>query len=296
MIDFFLQKETPLQALLGHVWQQRGISVFIKREDQRDVFLGGNKWCKLYGHLLAAREQGLDTLVSVGGKYSNHLHALAHAGHRFGFQTRAIIRADEAESTVTLTDLKSLGMQWICVSREEYRQRHLRAWQQKITQKFASAYFIPEGGEGLAAEKGLALLAQELMRQVEEMAVYPKIFVPVGSGTTWLGLRKNLPDFIDVLGYQVFRDKALLPRLSQYISPSQLKIFAAPFDKNHAILPHILQEFKIQFEQEENIPLDHIYMVRILYALQLAIMSGEIPDNSTLIILHTGGLQGRVPI
>jgi 1-aminocyclopropane-1-carboxylate deaminase len=37
--------------------------------------ISGNKIRKLYGNLEEAKKRGLKTLITIGGNYSNHLHA-----------------------------------------------------------------------------------------------------------------------------------------------------------------------------------------------------------------------------
>ena len=63
------------------------IRVFIKREDLLHPQISGNKFRKLKYNLIAARKAGYHTLLTFGGAYSNHIAAVAAAGHEFGFST-----------------------------------------------------------------------------------------------------------------------------------------------------------------------------------------------------------------
>ncbi|PYA96652.1 1-aminocyclopropane-1-carboxylate deaminase, partial [Pseudomonas aeruginosa] len=92
-------------------WLQRaGVELALLRLDQADPLISGNKGFKLAPHLALAREQGLDGLISLGGAHSNHLHALAGAGARFGFRCVGLLRGHEVD-TPTVRDLRSLGME-----------------------------------------------------------------------------------------------------------------------------------------------------------------------------------------
>nr|WP_132774253.1 1-aminocyclopropane-1-carboxylate deaminase [Pseudomonas aeruginosa] len=96
-------------------WLQRaGVELALLRLDQADPLISGNKGFKLAPHLALAREQGLDGLISLGGAHSNHLHALAGAGARFGFRCVGLLRGHEVD-TPTVRDLRSLGMElhWV---------------------------------------------------------------------------------------------------------------------------------------------------------------------------------------
>ena len=74
-----------------------GVSLLIKREDMIHPLVSGNKWHKLKYNLTAARQQGYRTLLSFGGAYSNHIHALAAAARAHGFQSVGVIRGEPYE-------------------------------------------------------------------------------------------------------------------------------------------------------------------------------------------------------
>ena len=80
----------------------------------------GNKGFKLKYNLKAARAQGVDTIISFGGAYSNHIAALAEAGHRAGLKTIGVVRGQELGASVadnpTLRKAGELGMQFVFVA------------------------------------------------------------------------------------------------------------------------------------------------------------------------------------
>ena len=113
--------------------------------------LSGNKLYKimpLVSSLAASQGEQSPTyrVLSFGGAYSNHLHALSFAGAAFGFSTVAIVRrpwgarsaasTDESATredvehpstdawTPTLLDARQMGMAIHFVSPHVYRQRH----------------------------------------------------------------------------------------------------------------------------------------------------------------------------
>ena len=77
-------------------------NVTLLRLDSGGGLAPGNKSFKLRGNLAAARRLGLRRLLSFGGAWSNHLHALAALGAEHGFATVGIVRGDEvtAESAM----------------------------------------------------------------------------------------------------------------------------------------------------------------------------------------------------
>ena len=54
----------------------------------------------------------------------------------------------------------------------------------------------------------------------------------------------------------------------------------------------ILIDFINQFKQQHQIPLDPIYTGKMMYGIFDLIEQGYFPDGSTIVGIHTGGLQG----
>ena len=104
-----------------------GITLTIKREDKNHPFVSGNKLRKLKYNIAKAQEEGKDTILTFGGAYSNHIAATAAAGQIVGLKTIGVIRGDELASKIevnpTLKFAKSCGMNFLFVSREDYRQK-----------------------------------------------------------------------------------------------------------------------------------------------------------------------------
>ena len=86
---------SPLVEIYDERVESRGVRLYLKRDDLIHADLPGNKWRKLKYNLDAARKQGVSTLLTFGGAYSNHIRATAAAGHYFGFNTIGVIRDEE---------------------------------------------------------------------------------------------------------------------------------------------------------------------------------------------------------
>lgn len=286
----FQARPSPLQRLQGAQWTARGLQVWLKREDQRDAVLGGNKWCKLAGHLAAARGAGHERLLSVGGVWSNHLHALAHAGQRYGFATTALVRGERF--TPMLQEAQAAGMQLEFVGRDSYRQRHEPVWQAAMAARH-QAYFIAEGGAGAAGQQGLQALAAEILQQTAAWQAPWVLALPVGSGTTLLGLQAALPATVTIWGFQAFADAGLAARLQagQQAGAARWHLWTTPAMRQHRQLPAALQAFQQDFEQAQAVALDPVYTVRMFWQLQQLLP--VLAPGSRVLALHTGGLQGR---
>ena len=78
----FPSKITKISSNFLH---QKQVEIFIKRDDVIHPIISGNKWRKLKYNFQAAADEGYDTILSFGGVFSNHLHALSYACNYFGF-------------------------------------------------------------------------------------------------------------------------------------------------------------------------------------------------------------------
>src|SRR6266536_331677 len=78
------QLPTPIEKLARLSRELGGPELFIKRDDQTGLALGGNKTRKLEFLVGDALAQGADTLVTAGAAQSNHCRQTAAAAGKAG--------------------------------------------------------------------------------------------------------------------------------------------------------------------------------------------------------------------
>ena len=101
-----------LQSIDDPIFRRAGIRCSILRLDTFSSYANGNKFFKLKQNILQAKAQGFTRMLSFGGAYSNHIHALALAGRHFGISTVGIVRGDNLSVlNSTLTDAAAAGME-----------------------------------------------------------------------------------------------------------------------------------------------------------------------------------------
>jgi len=273
-------------------------NVSLLRLDQTGGPAPGNKSFKLRDYLAEAKRLAVPRLVSFGGIWSNHLHALAALGHQHQIETVGIVRAEETEQeSAMLTDAKRWGMRIVHVSRQEYRQRNDVDYQQRLNERFAPCLLIPEGGNSVAGARGCGAIAELIQRNVSRAT---HIVLPVGTGTTLAGLAAALDDRYEVLGISALkgatdleqRVQALLGNLTTD-RHARLRILHEYHCGGFARVNPLLREFMLVFESVHGVPLDPVYTGKMLFAIHQLLERGEWDADASLLAIHTGGLQGR---
>ena len=273
-------------------------NVTLLRLDSGGGLAPGNKSFKLLGNLAAARRLGLKRLLSFGGAWSNHLHALAALGAEQGFATVGIVRGDEvtAESAM-LADARGWGMQVERVSRNEYRQRHDPDYLAQLQRRFGPCLIIPEGGANSDGARGCAAIAALIRLEAPALR---RVLVPVGTGTTLAGLAAGLDNDYEVIGVSALKGAADLEHRVELALASIAAAGAAHWQILHrehcggfARVSAGLREFMLAFEAVQGIALEPVYTGKMLYAIHQRLRSGEWSRDVPLLAIHTGGLQGR---
>lgn len=282
-----LAGNSPVQWLTNPFPKPVSIRLALKRDDLLHPQVSGNKWRKLKYNLLAAREQGLSTLLTFGGAYSNHLYATAAAGQVFGFKTIGIVRGDELARkplNATLTFCQSCGMHLHFVSRADYQRKDNPEYLAELGQQVGPCYILPEGGTNNLAVQGTAEIMPELVTQLG----FPPDYVccPVGTGGTVAGLAQSAPAETNVLGFVVLNAPDLAP-VSGWTALTDYHF------GGYAKTTSELLNFIRSFERKTSVLLEQVYTGKMLYGLYDLARNGYFPDGATVVAVHTGGLQGR---
>ena len=290
----------PPERLKWDELSSLGFDPYIKRDDKIDVRLSGNKLYKLLGYLAEAVTVGARELVSFGGFYSNHLHALAAAGQVLGIPTKGVVRGHRPEAlNTTLRDCTDWGMTLEFVSRNEFRElrkQHLSGPQPD------QSYVIPEGGSD---QKGLLGLAS-LMNAIEAWNGDDELIlvVPCGTGTTLAGLLEaRTQNNIYIQGISAlnvgdnrtyFNDQISELTGKNALSLSQWSVYLEGHLGGFAKCPKTLIEFMNRFEKSSGVPVEQVYTAKMMNSMLKMAKEGELPPIKKCLFIHTGGLQGRI--
>ncbi|AZF38155.1 pyridoxal phosphate-dependent deaminase, putative [Pseudomonas sp. R4-39-08] len=273
-------------------WLQ-GVELAVLRLDRIDPLISGNKWFKLSGHLAQAQQAGASGIISLGGAYSNHLHALAAAGKRFGFATVGLLRG-HAQDTPTVLDLKAFGMHLHWLGYGGYRERHAPGFWLPWREQYPHLYPVPEGGGGLTGALGCAVLLEQARAQLANLgwADYDAWWLAAGTGTTLAGLALAEAGAHAMYGAMaVPADHGVAQNVNAIVQHGYHLLDASR--GGFASVDPLLLEFIESTQQACGIPLEPLYTGKALLALKQQIEAGRFAAGTRLIFIHTGGLQGR---
>lgn len=267
------------------------------RLDLMHPLVSGNKWFKLRDNLLRARELNKQRLVSFGGAFSNHLHALAAAGQQFGFDTVGVIRGEpEYAGNPTLADALHWGMALRFVSRADYRSKDSEAFINQLRAELGDFYLIPEGGGNTLGVTG----CQKILAGVAgRMGGYPDfIACEIGTGTTFAGLiSSQWPSYF--LGFAALKGVQSLQRRVRAALAGQSHDDLGNWDVvggyhfgGFAKINKELVRFMGDFELQTGVALEPVYSAKLLYGLHDQIKSKRFKEGDEILVIHGGGMQG----
>jgi len=287
---------TPIQEIHDAVFDQAGVRLLIKRLDLVHPLISGNKWYKLKYNLITAREQGFETLLSFGGAYSNHIHALAGAGAEYGFKTIGVIRGEEHKPlNPTLQFAVDHGMRLHYLNRVDYRHKDSAEIIEYMKDEFGDFYLIPEGGSNAMAVQGCAEIIAEIDQPFDVIAC------ACGTAGTLSGLIAGLQGQHQALGVAVLKGAGFLgDEVRLLLSESgnqQYENWQINLDYHfggYAKTKPELLDFMRRFEAANVIPLEPVYTGKLMFGLYDLIAANHFQRGQTVLALHSGGLQGRV--
>ncbi|MBA6154066.1 1-aminocyclopropane-1-carboxylate deaminase/D-cysteine desulfhydrase [Gelidibacter maritimus] len=262
----------------------------VKREDLIHPYISGNKYRKLKYNVAQAKEERRSTLLTFGGAFSNHIAAVAAVGKEFGFETIGVIRGEELVDNIannpTLQFAKSCGMKFKFVTREAYRNKISEEFIQNLKSEYADFYLIPEGGTNDLAIKG----CEEIL--LEEDSKFDYICCSVGTGGTISGLINTCRPHQQILGFPALKGDFLREEISKFAKNPNWQLITDYHFGGYAKINKEFIGFINQFKSDYNIPLDPIYIGKMMYGVMDLLSKGYFPEASKILVIHTGGLQG----
>jgi len=275
--------------------EEAEVRLFVKREDLNRPFpdnpaVSGNKWRKLKYNLFQAKKERQDTLLTFGGAYSNHIHAVAAVGKSTNFKTIGLIRGEETlPLNPTLEFAKQQGMRIHYLDRQTYRKKHQLNFLEDLKERFGRFYLLPEGGTNQLALEGCAEMVDELDFDFDVIAC------ACGTGGTLAGIIKGLKGEKKALGFPVLKGNFLQKEIEQLLGTESFQNWKLEPDYHfggYARFDETLLKFIEQFKVNHNILLDPIYTGKLFFGIFDLVEKQVFTPKTRLLAIHTGGLQG----
>lgn len=271
----------------------------VKRLDLLHPEAPGNKYFKLKYNLLKAREKGAERIVTVGGPFSNHLHATAMVCHNEGLACIGIVRGDApATLSETLQDCLDRGMKLAFIDREAFDECNTEAFKNDIHARYPMSWFIPEGGNNYLGVNGCMEILTHDDKRLDTLAV------PVGTGTTLAGLVLTAAPEQRILAFPALNDFSLQERLRETLFWTLVDeeladelaqrvtwVYDFTFGGFARTTPEL--EAFMADEHAAGLPLDRVYTSKMIFGLRRMAEDGRIGVDETVLAIHTGGLQGN---
>jgi D-cysteine desulfhydrase len=186
---------TAIEPLTSLNAELDGVRIFVKRDDVSGIGAGGNKLRKLEFLLGEAIAQGADTMLTVGGRQSNHARLTAAASARAGLKCELVLprvvpcetRDYLGNGNIVLDGVFGAAVHDLPGDADV--ASFVAARLEALARQGRKAYFAPVGGSSAVGCLGYADCAAEILRQSDEMGVrFANVLVANGSSGTHGGL------------------------------------------------------------------------------------------------------------
>ncbi len=279
--------------LKSDLLSEKGIRLSVMRLDKIHPTVSGNKLFKLHFYVEACMASNHKTMLTFGGAYSNHLAATAFLCKEKGIKSIGIVRGEKpAILSHTLTQCKNDGMVLHFVSRNDYQNIETNNLTEQLKTTYGAFTYVPEGGFGNMGAKGAARIMDLL---IDESTTH--ICTCVGTATTLAGLTLNCREELNVIAVPVIKNMTdienRIMQMTNNENRKKITIFNDYHFGGYAKYNNELISFMNQFYTQFNIPTDFVYTAKMMYAIFDKIKKDAFNYGSTIVCLHTGGLQGN---
>jgi 1-aminocyclopropane-1-carboxylate deaminase/D-cysteine desulfhydrase-like pyridoxal-dependent ACC family enzyme len=299
-----ISEMTRLRAALGG-----GPRLLVKRDDAIPFGFGGNKVRKLEFTAAAARAEGADTLVTVGGVQSNHARATAAVAAKLGMRCLLIINGAPPErptANARLDQLLGADIHYI-PSRAE-RADAARDALASLERAGRRPFWIPLGASTPLGALGFVRAVDELLEQGPP----PDVIVSAcSSGGTAAGLAAGIAlnelstRLIGISADDPAKDiEATVRGLVEGIGPiigvdgpalaarCKFTVDDTRVGDGYGVPTDASREAQELAARCEALFVDHTYTAKALGGLIARVRDGEFRADQTVLFWHTGGQVG----
>lgn len=194
-----LKRMENLEKLLGKQ------NLYIKRDDETGLAMGGNKARKIDYLLKDAIDNGYTTFLTFGGPQTNHGRMCVAAAVKYGLKPVLILTGDKpdvASGNILLDRLMGAELYFVSLkeaqdlpaaekakAQAELMQKKTKEVLDKLEKQGEKVYVVPPGGSNELGALGYVNCVKELLEQMKEQGIEADTIVTSsGSLGTYSGL------------------------------------------------------------------------------------------------------------
>lgn len=313
---------TPLHEAAGLSRALGGPRIFLKRDDETGLAIGGNKGRKLEFLIADALEKGADTVISSGSVGSNYIRMSAAAARKCGLESVSVLigeMPDEIQGNLLLDQVFDSEIHVINEPTNEFMCKNaanpnlvgdiVKSIADEKRKEGKNPYILPGAGFGPLGEAGYMVAASEISDQCYDLGIRPRYAViAAGSGSTMAGLAlglKVLNTGIRVIGIDMSRLRtieAFTERIvgtardtSEYFSlpvtldADDFELYDYAGEGYPTPSPEAYEAIKLVAETE-GVLLDPVYSAKAMAGLIDLVGKGKFNKDDIVLFVHTGGI------
>ncbi len=301
---------TPLIELTRLSKTLGGPNIYMKRDDNTGLALGGNKTRKLEYIMGDALAKGADTVITAGAIQSNHCRQTAGAAASLGLECHLVLGGEEPEQpqgNLLLDKVYGCHIHW---TGENRKGEDIPALVAQLKAEGKKPYVIPYGGSNELGAVAFIEAYKELNAQREALKVdFSHIVFASSSGATHAGLmlgNKILQTHSQIVGINIDKgemDKVPFDEHIVSLANSTAQFIAADYQftaddlilnsdyvgDGYGVIGELEKEAIALTAQNEGILLDPVYTGRAMGGLIDMIRTGQIKATDNVLFWHTGG-------
>ncbi len=301
---------TPLIELTRLSKELDGPKIFMKRDDNTGLALGGNKTRKLEFIIGDALAKGADTIITAGAAQSNHCRQTAAAAASLGLECHLVLGGEEPEQVsgnLLLDKIFGCHIHWAGVNR---KGEDIPKIVEQLSKAGKNVYVVPYGGSSELGALAFVEAFKELESQRESInETFTHIVFASSSGGTQAGLMLGNRMFnspYQIVGINIDKgetDKVPFDQYTISLANSTAKFINADYEfsesdlilnsdyvgEGYGVVGALENEAIELTAQTEGILLDPVYTGRAMGGLIDMIRTGKIKKTDRVLFWHTGG-------
>lgn len=305
--EHFAHLPTRIERMERISQRLAGPELFIKRDDQTGLALGGNKTRKLEFLTAEALAQSCDHLITTGAPQSNHCRQTAAAAARMGLGCSIVLRGETpAKFTGNLLLDRLLGAE-IHWTGDQPEVEVINQVANQLQARGHKPFIIPYGGSNVIGATAFVVAMEEALDQFSKQDLnFDAIVFASSSGGTQSGLVVGAKAYGyqgKILGISVDKEGEVLKTLVEALSIATashlgLEDFSTEdivevnddyLGEGYGIMGEAEREAIHLVSSLEGILLDPVYTGRAMAGLIDLIRQGKFNEGKQILFWHTGG-------